>query len=318
MKSFAELSHPEPEEREHPAPTPDTLRDQVRALNLSNSVIARAIGKSSGLISQWLNSKYTGDNAAIEIAITEFLRDRNTARLSGVTTIETDVSRFLCRKLEEVRIARDLAVITGPAGVGKSRGLGLYLTTHVLAISFRVSGMHTGMSALADDLSRAADINRIKRGQRRWDVIVEKTTGSDRLLIVDDAHELGPRSLQCCVDYHEQTGNPVALLGLPKLKQRLLADARRSSRADEAPEIPLKDPRPIIEHLVNELAPGSNGDRETLIGLCLQVAAHDGCFRSVEKQLQLAGKYRRKRPDLPWPAAFHAAHKRLLRAYTLN
>ncbi len=132
------------------------------------------------------------------------------------------------------------------------------------------------------------------------------------------AHELGPRALQCCADYHEQTGNPVALLGLPVLKKRLLADARRSSRADEAPEIPVKDPRPLIEHLVAELATGANGEREPLISLCLQVAAHDGCFRSVEKQLAYAAKSRRKSPDTTWPDAFRAAHKRLLRSYTLN
>ena len=76
--------------------------------------------------------------------------------------------------------------------------------------------------------------------------------------------------------------------------------------------------RPLVEHLVSELAPQANGDRESLIGLCLQVAAHDGAFRAVEKQLQYAAKSRKKKPDLAWPAAFRAAHLRLLRGYSLS
>src|ERR1035438_4793793 len=203
MKSSSEQCLPPSDRTEQPDAPPD-LRAAITALALSNAVIARAIGKSASVVSQWINDKYTGDNPGIDIAMAEFLRDRNTAKLSGVSTIETEVSRFLCRKLEEVRLARDLSIITGPAGSGKSRGLGIYLTTHTLAIAFRVLPWHSGMSGLADDLARAADINRVKRGQKRWELIIEKTTGSDRLLIVDDAHELGPRALQCCVDYHEQ------------------------------------------------------------------------------------------------------------------
>ena len=323
-------SLPPSDRNESPDPSvQDTLRTQIAGLGLSNAVIGRAIGKSSGLVSQWLNNKYTGDNASIETALREFLRDRHVARESGVETIDTEVSRLLCRKLEEVRLARELAIIVGPAGVGKSRGESLYLTTHVLAIAFRVRPWHSGMSGLADDLSRAAGIDRIKRGQKRWELIVEKTTGSDRLLIVDDAHELGPRALQCCVDYHEQTGNPVALVGLPVLKKKLLSDDRRARRVGDVCAIvhTLKGPqdqpvldakhRPLVEHLVNQLAPDVNGDRETLTQLCLQVAARAGAFGSVEKQLKTAAKIHRK-TDAPWPAAFRAAHKRLLRSYTLN
>ncbi|GEM_PF-1951932 len=328
MNSFAEKSLPPQDRDEKPAADPQLIT-ALQATGLSNSEIGKGIGYSSGYVSQYLNHKFPGDLPAIEQRIREFLRDRNITRVSGVATVETEVSRFLCRKLEEARLNRALAVITAPAGTGKSRSLGLYLSTHTLAIAFRVTAMHTGLCALADDLCQAADIQPQRRRRknakgpaeprkRRWDMIVEKTTGSDRLLVVDDAHELGPRALQCCVDYHEVTGNPVVLLGLPDLKKRLLRDARRSSRADEAPDIPIKDPRPLVEHLVKELAPDANGERDQLISLCLQVVAKPGAFRAVEKQLQYAARARKKKPSLTWIEAFRAAHLRLLRSYTLN
>ena len=328
MNSFAEKSLP-PSDRDETPDCDPALISALKATGLSNAELGRGIGYSAGYVNIYLNNKFNGDLPAIEARIREWLRDRNLTRTTGVTTVDTEASRYLCRKLEEVRLNRALAVITSPAGTGKSRGLGLYLQTHTLAIAFRVTAMHTGLCALADDLCQAADIQpqrrRRKNAQgpaeprkRRWDLIVEKCANSDRLLIVDDAHELGPRALQCCVDFHEQTGNPVVLLGLPILKKRLLTDARRASRADEAPEIPLKDPRPLIEHLVKELAPDANGDRDALISLCLQVVAHDGAFRAVEKQLQYAARARKKNSDRTWPAAFRAAHKRLLRSYTLN
>lgn len=330
MKSFAEESLPTGDRTEPPERQSDPgLVSALKATTLSNSEISKAIGYSAGYVNVYLNNKFPGDLAAIESRIREFLRDRNITRVSGVATIDTEVSSFLCRKLEQARLNRDLSVITAPAGTGKSRGLSLYLSTHTLAIAFRVTAMHTGLCALADDLCLAADIQTQRRRRknakgpaeprkRRWDMIVEKTTGSDRLLVVDDAHELGPRALQCCVDYHEATGNPVVLLGLPALKQRLLRDARRSSRADEAPDIPVKDPRPLVEHLVKELAPDANGERDGLIQLCLQVVSKAGAFRSVEKELQHAARSRKKNPRITWIDAFRAAHKRLLRAYTLS
>jgi hypothetical protein len=79
----------------------------------------------------------------------------------------------------------------------------------------------------------------------------------------------------------------------------------------------VKNHLPLVDHQVAELASDANGDRDELIQLCLQVVDHDGAYRAVENQLHLAAKIRRKK-SYTWPAAFRAAHLRLLRGYLCN
>lgn len=315
MKSFIELS--QPRERDGFASDPHLI-SAVKAAELSNAAIGRGIGYSSGAVSTWLSGKYEGNLAAIETAVREWLRDRTVASSTGVPTIETEISSLMRRRLEEIRTAGELVLEVGDAGIGKSRALGLYLLDHTLAIGFRALPWRSGMNAIAEDLSKAAGINRLAEGEKRWDAILDRTRGSGRLLIVDDAQELAPRALQCCVDYHEETGNPVCLIGLPGLKKKLLTDARRARRIDAVVELQVNDPLPLVNHLVNQFAPDANGERETLVNLCAQVAQGIGAFGSVEKQLKFAARSRKKKPGLAWPQAFRAAHQRLLRGYSLS
>ena len=300
-------------------PTADAaLIAEIKSKGFSNAEIGRGIGYSSGAVSTYLAGKYEGNIAAIEAAAREWLRDLTVAGTSGVPTIETNVSRRFCKKVEEARIARELILEVGEAGIGKSRAVGIYLLTHTLAIGFRALPWRSGMNSIAEDLSKAAGINRLSKGEKRWDAILDRTRASGRLLIVDDAQELAPRALQCCIDYHEETGNPVCLVGLPMLKKKLLADARRARRVDAVVELIVADPVPLIEHMVTQFAPDANGERSDLIALCTKVATGIGAYGSVEKQLKYAARSRKKKPGLAWPAAFEAAHCRLLRGYSLS
>ncbi len=316
MKSYTELSQPrEPEDRDSADPS---LITALQATQCSNSEIGRGIGYSSGYVSQYLAGKFPGDLARFETAIREWLRDRTVAAVSGVPTIETELSKLMCRRFDEIRQSRDLAIMVGDAGIGKTRGDSLYLIDHTLAIGFRALPWRSGMNAIAEDLSKAAGITRLGKGEKRWDAILDRTQGSGRLLIVDDAHELAPRALQCTIDYHEETGNPVCLKGLPILKKKLLTDARRARRVDAVIELKISDPLPLVSHLVNQFAPDANGEKSDLIKLCAQVATGLGAFGSVEKQLKYAARARKKKPGLTWLESFRAAHLRLLRGYSLT
>jgi transcriptional regulator with XRE-family HTH domain len=315
--SFAEKSLPPSDRDDSPAADPSLIA-AIKAKDLSNSEVGRGMGYSSGAVSTYLNGKYEGDLSAFETAAREWLRDLTVAAVTGVPTIETEVSKTMSRRFEEIRAARELALVVGDAGIGKSRGDGLYLIDHTLAISFRALPWRSGMNAIAQDLSKAAGINRLAKNEKRWDAILDRTQGSGRLLVVDDAQELAPRALQCCIDYHEETGNPVCLIGLPSLKKKLLADARRARRVDAVIELKISDPTPLIKHLVCQFAPDANGDADTLLELCRRVATGVGAFGAVEKQLKYAARSRKKQPGLTWPAAFRAAHLRLLRNYSLN
>lgn len=311
----------------------DALRARVKATGFSQAEISRGCGRGVTQLNQWFNHKYPGDNASLEASLRSWLHDLHVTSSTGVSTVETPVSNDIVSRLEEVRRSSELVLFIGEAGIGKTRSQDIYCRQHPLSIAFRVLPWHSGMSGLADDLCHAADIRRIPAGQRRWNVIVEKTKGSGRMLLVDDAHELGPRGLQCCVDYHEETGNPVALFGLPQLKARLMKDSRRARRIADVIEVKCADTLPLIEHLVSELAADAGDERTAVIQICTKVAQGIGAFGSVEKQLKLAARERKKKNEdsrkknpecfrkdglMKWVPALHGAHFRLLRNYKLN
>ena len=320
------LSQPPSDRTETPDRSPgpedilagNALREAIRATKLSNAALGVKIGKSAGLISLWLNDKYTGDNAGVEIGLREFLRDHSLAAVDGVATIETEVSRAICRKIEEARLLREIIVIVGPAGIGKSRGKGLYLASHTLAIGFRTRPWHAGKNGLADDLLHAAGVDRLTRAQKKWETACEKTADSGRPLVIDDAHELTQMGLQCAVDWAEETRNALILLGLSSLKTKLMRDARRARRVGEVFTLNAGDARLLVNHLLATLAPDLNGEHDDLLKLCLQVAAGPGTFGAVEKELKFAARSRRKKPGLAWVPAFRAAHLRLIRNYDLT
>jgi DNA transposition AAA+ family ATPase len=293
------------------------LREQIVALTREDaqprvtwSEIGRKIGYGVATLTQWRDHKYRGRVAEIQALLREWLRDRVTVRESGVATVATDISRAIGRALDAAMGGGQFVIITGAAGVGKSRGLGLWLQHHARAISFRCLPWHTGIVALGRDLATAAGIEGGKPGQR-WEKIISETRDAERLLVVDDAQELGPRCLQGAVDWHEETGNALALVGLPGLEQRLRRDVRRASRIDGATRLELETPGPLVDHLLKQLAADAAEEADELRGLALEVAQHDGAFRALEKHLKRARYYRLKDPRASWAAAFRGAHAAL-------
>ena len=312
---FIENSHPE-HAAESALLAGDALRREVQASQVSNGKIAKAIGRSATMVSQYLNGKYEGDVQGLESRLREWLRDRTLSIVSGVATISTEISDAMERRFEGLRTAGELGVLIGEAGIGKSRGMARYLQQHSLPICFRVLPWNRSLLGIARTLLHAAEVNKIGRGEHLWDVVLDKMTESERLLIVDDAHELSPGGLQCVVDLHEETGMPVALVGLPALEAKLLRDMRRKRRVGDVCRLAVEDYAPLTQHMIRQLAPEANGETEDLTKLALQVAAKEGHFGDLEKALKKAARTV-KRAGAGWPKAFLAADRQLLRTQPL-
>jgi DNA transposition AAA+ family ATPase len=156
--------------------------------------------------------------------------------------------------------------------------------------------------------------------------MVNKLRGSDRLLIVDDAHKLTRPALQWFFDFHDATQVPVALVGTYELLDKLEDDTQRFSRVGYHEEIKHTDAggklvvdRALVKHLVKQLVPAANGESESLCDLAEQVAEQHGHYRSVHKQLKLAIEIKAgSKADITWVQAFRAAHTKLIRKYKLS
>lgn len=308
----------------HPAPPADSdlrtrLRRHMDLQELGNARVGRELGYSPGVVSQWLGGKYPGDVTEVEARVRDYLQGFQRRRLSGIETVECELTRQVHTALEAIRRTNDVGVILAEAGEGKTRALELFVARNPTAVLFRVRSWCSDKlsieGALMDAVGRGGYDHRTKRAV--W--LCEKFAGTGRLLIVDDAHKLTRPALQWLFDFHDETACPIPLVGIYELADKLKDDAQRFSRVGLLHEVKPKNPRELLGHLVSRLAPGArNGEADELLALCEQVAEQHGHFRAVFKQLKLAAEIKEGKPALGWAQCFQGAHGKLLREYRLN
>ena len=329
------LSHPETEEREQVRevyPCDKTLRSTLLALReqpgWSNNILAKRLGVNASVVSQYLNEDgciYPGDVPKLERAINDLLNNEARRRASGVETTDCDEVEQARIALEYIRKTSDVGIILDESGGGKSRGVEHYAKTNPTAILYQCFSWNISKAAAQSFMFDTVGTSGYDGRTPRAVHAVKKLRGSERLLIVDDAHFLHATALQWWVHFHEATQCPLALAGTYALLKKIEADPQIFSRVGLRFEIRKLDAkgnlivdRALVKHLVKELVPKANGETEELTDLCEQVAREHGHYRSVHKQLKVAVELKSGKPSLTYVQAFRAAHTMLVRNYNLN
>ena len=335
-------SHPEIEERERGEANGGpgasqfkcniVLRDKLLALRetpeFSNSKIARRVGVSEAVISQYLSEdgcKYPGDIAKLELKIVDFLDNEARRRASGIAPIKSTEADQIRQALEYIRKTSDAGTILAQSGEGKTAGTELYVKENPTAIYYPVyswaNSKHDAAAFMFQVAGQTGYDNRTKREVHA----VNKLRGCERLIIVDTAHNLHHTAFYWWLDFHMATQMPIAFVGIFKLLTIIEADPQLFSRIGYKEEISKKDAegkvkpdRILLKHMIEELLPKDNNYPPELVDLCAQVAQKRGLYRSVHKQLKLAVEIRSGNKSLTWPDAFRAAHTKLIRHFDLN
>jgi DNA transposition AAA+ family ATPase len=314
------------------------LRAELAALRKegwSNGRIAAAIGYSGSVISQYLadeGNKYAGDVDGLQGRIREFLRDRRISQDTGVTSLACEVSRQIEDAIEDARTGRKRVAIIGLPGIGKSRGVSLYVAKHSLAIAMLANSWSYDKWHAARILLKAADVTHTKHGLAEIAVLADKMHGSTRTIIVDDAHKLTRDALQLFYDFTDSTGMPMALLGTPELEAKLKDNGQRLRRTGNVYRLRVTSPDDLIQHHLEEMIPDGGGEEaEELHALCRKIVGkevthgspprktftvHPGAFGNLQMELALA--LRLKRKDWSWCEAVQRAHRKLIRDYQLD
>ena len=311
----------------HQKPDP-ALIERVLALRArwqSYAKLSKKLGYSPAVVTLYLGGKYVGDIDRVESRLRDYVDSEERRRHAGVPTVECPAADELRAALELARRTNDISCIVGEPGEGKTRAIELYVmgdgetsgnpTSVLVEVTSWRKDLGSIEGALFEAVGKAGWDGRTKRAE--W--LVKKLRGSDRLILVDDAHKLTQPALQWLFDFHDHTGCPMALVGTYALETKLRSDPQRFSRVGFWKELTPKDSTKLIDHLIETLCGGaSDQEQAELVGLCRQVAENHGHYRSVFKQLKLAGEVKSGKASMPWPACFRAAHTRLVRDYKLN
>ena len=274
------LSHPETADRNpKPATARETfphdkaLREKLLAQRelpgWSSNVIAKKIGVNSSLISQYLNDDgcvYPGDVPKLERSLTDMLENEARRRAGGVETTTSSVTEQVRDAFEYIRKTSDIGVVMDESGDGKTRGIEHYLKgdkdgsgSHPTAIVYRTFAWATGLHDVESFLFDVV-------GKKNWDGktkrilnVIKNLLGSERLIIVDDAHKLTRPALQFWFDLHDATLCPIAFVGTFDLIKKLEDDPQRFSRVGLQFEIIKENEggidRGLIKHLIKSIIP---------------------------------------------------------------
>lgn len=292
---------------------------------VSAGKVAAEIGMSRAVIHEWLHGDYKGDVAKVELKLRAVLAAAERRLLLGVATVPTHSTERVEVALRIIRRSNQIGLVYGDSGVGKSRGCewavsplnpagnhGAILVSaapwlghrHALA---RLLINEVGKEAFAA-LGTKTKQGRARRQPDPWEFLVQSLAGSNRLIIVDEAHLLDTQAVTCMRILYDRTSCPIALVGNIELMERFDANEQWCSRVGFRCEISSDagGRKALIRHMLREIVPAAES---ALADVASELAKGMGHFRTVEKVLQLCVALREADADASWPVLFEEARK---------
>ncbi|EFA6906560.1 AAA family ATPase [Escherichia coli] len=195
------------------------LNDLMTRKGYSQTQVARAIGKSTAVINQYLQGKYAGDVPAIDALARSFInREVEKEKSQKITArfVPTVTSRKGMDVIRYAHLDGDLNVIYGAAGLGKTMILREYAAQHRDALLIEADPGYTARVVL-EVLCGLLGISKRGNMHELSEACIAALRDSGRLLMVDEAENLPYRALETLRRIHDKSGIGLVLAGMPRL-----------------------------------------------------------------------------------------------------
>ena len=185
--------------------------------SVSMSALARALGVSPSLISQFRSGSYKGDSQAIAAKINSYIDNHNKkSKISqpepkkGEFFVSTDVkmANFV---INEAILEREIALIYGAAGSGKTTILQEFAKNNPNVVLIEAT-CHTSAKVLLEDLCEALKIK----------VAARFLKSNDKIVMIDEAEHLPLRALEDLRRIYDFAKMPLILCGTQILLKNLM------------------------------------------------------------------------------------------------
>lgn len=195
------------------------LNDLMVKKGYSQTQVARALGKSPAVISQYLKGKYPGDVRNIDELAQQFItRESEKEKSRRITPryIPTVTSR---KGMEVIRLAHldgEINVLYGAAGLGKTMILREYGAQHRDALLIEADPGYTARVVL-EELCGLLGLSKRGNMHELSESCIAALRDSGRILMVDEAENLPYRALETLRRIHDKAGIGLVLAGMPRL-----------------------------------------------------------------------------------------------------
>lgn len=198
------------------------LRAHMQALGKSQNEVATATGTSTAMLSQFLAKKYPNMAGATETYWGYLQLERRRAiSPKKPDFVMTSIATDIFGALSYVELNRSIGLIVGKSGIGKTVALEEYANANRQK-TIMIKAHARSEKALLDKLTYTITGKRTKETNADMtDRLIRNLTGSNRILIIDEAQRLSPNALEAVRAISDEAGIGVVLSGTPELLERL-------------------------------------------------------------------------------------------------
>lgn len=256
---------------------------------VSREQFAKMAGISGGALSSFLKGKYQGrvDVVSQKIAAvleTEESREGAVMTVKEPDIVETDVMQKMIFGFQYANDRNDIICIYGAPGIGKTVTVNRWVEGHPNSIFFTASpNIHNGRDVM-EEILEAIGKKQTGRNKALEKSIVQILKGSNRAIIIDEAHFLRLSALETLRRIHDITDVPLILVGNPAIMDIITEQNKtltgqffsRAVRIALDAKVPLEDVKKIV------LQHGVQMDKDCIAELH-RVARGTGALRVMTK-----------------------------------
>nr|DAX37925.1 MAG TPA: putative ATPase [Caudoviricetes sp.] len=256
---------------------------------VSREQFAKMAGISGGALSSFLKGRYAGrvDLVAQKIAAaldTEESREGAVTAVKEPDIVETAVMQQMMFGLQYANDRNDIICIYGAPGIGKTVTVNKWVDGHPNSIFFTASpNIHNGRDVM-EEILEAIGKKQTGRNKALEKSIVQILKGSNRAIIIDEAHFLRLSALETLRRIHDITEVPLILVGNPAIMDIITEQNKtltgqffsRAVRIALDAKVPLEDVKKIV------LQNGVEMDKDCLTELH-RIARGTGALRVMTK-----------------------------------
>lgn len=199
--------------------TAQDLQNYISDRGISQSAVARGIGRSTATINQYLQGKYNGDVETLDKLIAAWLQTQQERENDTRTQLNYTYTATAQRLEEVLRLAHvegETVVIYGQAGLGKTSALEAYVKRNPDAIMIDSDPSYSA-KVLLSSMALALGVESRGSLHQLIEELIKKLKNSGRIILVDEAENLPLRALECLRRIHDKTGVGLVLAGMPRL-----------------------------------------------------------------------------------------------------
>ena len=269
------------------------LSEFMKKANKSQNKIAKEMGLSAAVISQFLNDAYTGNNEEIAQAINKYLTIGN-ERLNNA--LSTKFYKGLYNTVEVLFAANyahkqcDIALVSGDSGAGKTTALEYYARNNIAVIFVTANAAETCVSAILGMICEKLKLPTSGKRSVLMKTLVTHLTGTNRLIIIDEADLLTLSALQAVRNLNDKANVGIVLAG----NDRIYLEMRKNSKYDQIRKRIMVRKRVSNSYSVEEIQHILPGLDDGCTGFFLNLAETE-CLRTASKLYDLAVKNARAR-----------------------